>query len=294
MNVKLNKIDWPFSSKSKYYKFFFHNWHLQDIGTNKKPIVLLIHGTGASTHSWRLLIPFLLKNFRVINIDLPGHGFTKIGSKNRSSLKYIPEDMHNLLKYLEIEPEIIIAHSAGVPIAINYALISHKSPKLIISINGAVSKFDGVANIFFPIFAKILSISPFVSNVVKSLLKSSKVLDDFIYSTGSTLDQESKRYYKTLLSNTEHINGILTMISQWNLNDLLENFDELNIPILFLLGENDKTVKPQSVINFVKKFNNVETKLVRKYGHLMHEESPEIIYHHIKIFLLSKNYNLYE
>ena len=123
MNVKLKNKEWPFSSKSKYYKFFFHNWHLQDIGTSKKPIILLIHGTGASTHSWRLLIPFLLKNFRVINIDLPGHGFTKIGSKNRSSLKYIPEDIYSLLKFLKIEPEIIIAHSAGVPIALNYTLM---------------------------------------------------------------------------------------------------------------------------------------------------------------------------
>ncbi len=294
MNVELNKIEWPFSSKSKYYKFFFHNWHLQDIGTRKKPIILLIHGTGASTHSWRLLIPFLLKNFRVINIDLPGHGFTKMGSKNRSSLKYIPKDIHNLLEFLKIQPEIIIAHSAGVPIALNYTLLSNKSPKIIISLNGAVNKFDGVANIFFPIFAKILSVSPFVSNIIKNLLRSSKVVDDFINSTGSTLDQESIRYYKSLLSNTEHINGILNMISQWNLDDLIKNFDQLNIPILFLLGENDKTVKPQNVMNFVRKFENVETILIKKYGHLMHEESPEIIYNHIKSFLLSKNYNLCE
>ena len=37
-----------------------------------------------------------------------------------------------------------------------------------------------------------------------------------------------------------------------------------------------------------------ETILIKKYGHLMHEESPEIIYNHIKSFLLSKNYNLCE
>ena len=84
------------------------------------------------------------------------------------------------------------------------------------------------------------------------------------------------------------------MISQWNLDDLIKNFDQLNIPILFLLGENDKTVKPQNVMDFVRKFENVETILIKKYGHLMHEESPEIIYNHIKSFLLSKNYNLCE
>ena len=59
--------------------------------------ILFIHGAGASTHSWRLILDYLKNNFRVLLIDLPGHGFTKLGKKNRSSLECITKDLEMLL-----------------------------------------------------------------------------------------------------------------------------------------------------------------------------------------------------
>ena len=41
------------------------------------PDLLLLHGSGAATHSWRDLAPLLARDFRVIAPDLPGHGFTE-------------------------------------------------------------------------------------------------------------------------------------------------------------------------------------------------------------------------
>jgi len=43
---------------------------------------------------WKLVLDHLKKRFRVILIDLPGHGFTKLGKKNRSSLEFIKEANH--------------------------------------------------------------------------------------------------------------------------------------------------------------------------------------------------------
>jgi magnesium chelatase accessory protein len=44
--------------------------------THRRPTVLLLHGTGASTHSWRALAPLLARRCTVVALDLPGHGFT--------------------------------------------------------------------------------------------------------------------------------------------------------------------------------------------------------------------------
>ena len=49
-------------------------WHVQRMG--KGPGLLMLHGTGASTHSWELLEPLLARRFQVVAPDLPGHGFT--------------------------------------------------------------------------------------------------------------------------------------------------------------------------------------------------------------------------
>ena len=50
------------------------------------PVVLLIHGTGAASHSWRGLAPLLASDFTLIAPDLPGHGFTQTPLAHRLSL----------------------------------------------------------------------------------------------------------------------------------------------------------------------------------------------------------------
>jgi magnesium chelatase accessory protein len=66
--------DWPNRDCSRFVESGGLRWHVQRCGTG--PVCLLIHGTGASTHSFRDLMPLLATHFDVIAIDLPGHGFS--------------------------------------------------------------------------------------------------------------------------------------------------------------------------------------------------------------------------
>ena len=117
MDWKAEGRNWPLNQLSRFYYVRPYNWHIQDTEDTTKPIVLLIHGTGASTHSWRHLIPLLEKPFRVIAFDLPGHGFTKSKDHNRSSLNYMADDILSLLIDKRIQPKIIVGHSAGAALA---------------------------------------------------------------------------------------------------------------------------------------------------------------------------------
>ena len=45
--------------------------------------LLLLHGTGASTHSWRDLVPLLARQAGVVAVDLPGHGFSDAAPRRR-------------------------------------------------------------------------------------------------------------------------------------------------------------------------------------------------------------------
>ena len=58
-------------------------WHVQVMGqeggvdpAQRRPVILLLHGMGASTHSWRDLAPLLASGYTLVAPDLPGHGFT--------------------------------------------------------------------------------------------------------------------------------------------------------------------------------------------------------------------------
>ena len=89
-------------------------WHVQRMGQG--PPLLLIHGTGAATHSWRGLLPLLAPHFSVIAPDLPGHGFTQSPPAHRLSLPGMAADIGVLLRKLEVRPEIVVGHSAGAAI----------------------------------------------------------------------------------------------------------------------------------------------------------------------------------
>ncbi len=51
--------------------------HYRDDGDPSAPTVLLVHGFGDSFLSWAPWIDVLSKNFRVVTVDLPGHGLTR-------------------------------------------------------------------------------------------------------------------------------------------------------------------------------------------------------------------------
>ena len=67
--------DWPNRDASRFVDVGRVKWHVQVMGSG--PALLLLHGTGAATHSWRDLLPLLARDFTVIASDLPGHGFTE-------------------------------------------------------------------------------------------------------------------------------------------------------------------------------------------------------------------------
>jgi len=67
--------DWPNRDASRFVRAGGLRWHVQKTGTG--PVLLLVHGTGAATHSWRELAPLLARRFTVIAPDLPGPGFTQ-------------------------------------------------------------------------------------------------------------------------------------------------------------------------------------------------------------------------
>ena len=71
---------WPNRSNSEFIKSENYNWHIQKFGSTGKKL-LLIHGTGASSHSWYPLIENLNLDFETLCLDLPGHGFTRAFAK---------------------------------------------------------------------------------------------------------------------------------------------------------------------------------------------------------------------
>ncbi len=276
---------WSHPELSQFIKVRPHNWHIQDSGEENLPSILLIHGTGASTHSWRLLIPILRKKFRVVAVDLPGHGFTTLGSSNRSGLDFIAQDLASLLEDQKISPSLVIGHSAGAAIAIRYNMDYRRDLMGIISLNGVFDQyFDGITSFIYPFFAKLLSINPLTGAMIAKFNKSTRQIKRLSEITGSKIDSKSLFFYEELFSNPQHLTGTLTMMSQWKLTKLLNDLSSLNTNILLLAGENDKMVTPKVQKDYHHKLKNSSLMTLESLGHLMHEEAPILISEHIFSF----------
>ncbi|MEM9433406.1 MAG: alpha/beta fold hydrolase BchO [Pseudomonadota bacterium] len=284
MNWERVKHTWPNASASRFVSVAPHQWFVQETGTGGT--VLLLHGAGGSSHSWRDVFPALADSFNVITIDLPGQGFTRLGAKSRCGIKDISADIETLLGEIEADSlQAIIGHSAGVAIALQLALNGNccSNETRIIGINAALGHFKGLAGMLFPVLAKALSRAPFIPEVFAQTANA----DRLIASTGSKIDMAGMEQYRQLIADPDHVAATLAMMSQWHLDPLLAALPKINQKTLFLAGARDKTVPPDTSERAANRMPNATFECWEDFGHLIHEEVPEQIAARIRDFVLT-------
>lgn len=266
--------DWPHARFSRLVPSPPHRWHVQMAGNG--PDLLLIHGAGGAVHSWRDLIAPLACRFRVVAIDLPGHGFTRLGVRNRSGLEPMCQDIRRLLDGLGVRPTAIAGHSAGAAIALRLAQILTPAPTRLVAINGALANFPGIAGIVFPIVAKALVLTPLTSTMVAATM-TRRTAGRLIRGTGSALDPRGIDLYYRLFRDRHHVAGTLGMMEQWSLDSLLSSVETIAQPTLFLTGAKDLAVAPQASRSVAERMPFATCRTHPDAGHLLHEEHPERI-----------------
>jgi magnesium chelatase accessory protein len=263
---------WPMAELSRIVLHRPHRWHVQMGGTG--PTMLLIHGAGGSTMSWRGLMPILMQSHHVVAVDLPGMGFTQSGARQRSGLDAMAEDLAALVRHEGWQPTAIIGHSAGVAVAMRMAEIG--VPGQIIGINAALGNFKGVAGWLFPAMAKLLALTPFSASLFAGTMTESKVRN-LIRGTGSVLDDAGIALYLRLASDRAHVDATLGMMAQWNLDGLLARLPQFPRPVALIVGEKDSAVPPETSRNVSLTLPCSQVLALPGLGHLAHEENPAIV-----------------
>lgn len=273
MDWAREKSRWPNADNSKFVNVGGTRIHVQIIGDG--PDVLLLHGTGATTHSFSEMVPFLAGNFRLIIPDLPGHGFSHSLNGKRASLENVSSCLTGLLEHLESNPVAIVGHSAGAAIGVAMIKQTGSGVKCLISINGAFYPFPGFAGDLFPAMARLLFLNPFVPKFFAYGASSRERVKRLIDSTGSKLSSEQLDFYQRAFSSSDHVEGTLAMMANWNLNDMKSMLQLLDLPVLQIIGENDGTIDPSVSEKTNKLLSFVEKCGFEGKGHLVHEESPK-------------------
>lgn len=273
---------WPGHDQSHLITVRPHRWHVQDFGPQDAPTLLLLHGTGSTTHSWRGVIPGLTDSWRVIVPDLPGHGFTKLGALQRSSPRLMAEDIAALLEKLKVKPAAIVGHSAGFALA--SLLAETVGASALVGLAPALDDFKGAAGWLFPMMAKALAANPFVAPTV-ARFATEESTRRLIASTGSQIDDLGVACYRACLADTSHVDGTLTMMAQWQLRGVRAQLTELQHPILFLNGSRDEAIQPEGTEAWANRLPSAKAERLDGLGHLAHEEQAELVAKRILDFL---------
>ncbi len=266
--------DWPNREKSDFVAAAGLKWHVQRDG--RGPALLLIHGTAASTHSWRDLFPILSEHLTVVAPDLPGHGFTGRPASFRLSLNGMAESLAGLLRSIEFDPVIVVGHSAGAPIAARMCLDGKIAPKLLVSLNGAWLPFRGSSGLLFPLMARALFLNPLTPRVFATLAEPGRVTR-LIRQTGSNLDEAGVGLYQRLLRSPSHVAGALGMMANWNLEPLNRDLRRLDPELLLIVGESDLAIPPVTADKVCRLVPKAKVQRLPGLGHLAHEEDPETV-----------------
>ena len=277
---------WPLSHLSRFVQTPRLRWHVQYAAHSdpQAPTVLLLHGTGASTHSWRTLIPLLSAQYSVLALDFPGHAFTAMPAPHEVatlfSLPGMAAGVAEVLRQMQITPNTIIGHSAGAAVACMLSLDRHVHAERLISVNGALLPLDGLAGQFFSPLAKLLAASPWVPALFSWRAAQPAVLKKLLDGTGSRLDAQGLALYRQLISHPAHGAGALAMMAHWDLHALQARLPALQTPLSLIVGTQDRIVPPSVADRVAASLRQQPAPAVIRLnglGHLAHEEQAATV-----------------
>lgn len=266
--------DWPNRAASRFLRAGGLGWHVQVAGDG--PVLLLAHGTGAATHSWRTLLPLLARDFTVVAPDLPGHGFSQTPAGGQLSLPGMARALATLLRALGIAPALVAGHSAGAAILARMCLDGLIEPRAVVALNGAMLPPQGAPMQLFAPLARLFAAVPLVPQVFAWRAANRAVVEQLLRETGSTLDPAGVELYARLARCPGHIAGALGMMANWDLRPLQADLPGLAPPLMQVVGGQDRTVPPTEARRVAAVVPGARTVTQAGLGHLAHEERPAL------------------
>ncbi len=96
--------------------------HYRDEGIAGGPVVLLVHGFSASLHTWTPWVQRLGDEYRIVTLDLPGHGLTRAPAGYQASIESFRDEVEAFAKVQDLQRFTIGGNSMGGHVALEFAL----------------------------------------------------------------------------------------------------------------------------------------------------------------------------
>ena len=242
------------------------NTHFRRQGAGEA--LLLIHGFGSSTYTWRGVVDSLAQDFEVHAIDLPGFGFSQALQATPTVDAYV-DFINDFMQTLGLGGAVFMGNSFGGEISWRCALKYPERVRALILIDAAGYPHES------PAIFKLLRVpllGEFISGVnakwiVRQNLQQVFVNDDLV--TDAVVDN----YYYRLLKqgNRETVLARARMKT----DTLYKALPQIRQPTLIIWGEDDSWIPVELARRFAADIPRAQLTILPNCGHVPQEEKPE-------------------
>ena len=263
--------------------------HYRDEGTAEKDSIplVLIHGTGASLHTWDKWVDTLKNDFRLIRLDLPAYGLTGPNASNEYPMDYYVSFLNLFLQKLGIQKCYIAGNSLGGALAWQYTLKYPRSVNKLILIDAAGYPMKSKS---VPIAFRIARV-PVLKSVLKFItprfMAESSVKNVYVDDSKVTPELVD-RYWELTLREGNRAAFVARLNQNTTMDDHWKNMHTIAIPVLIEWGKYDELIPVEIAQRFHRDLPNDTLIVYSNAGHVPMEEIPEQTAQDARVFLKKK------
>lgn len=254
--------------------------HVRDTGPRDAPAVIMIHGFGASLHTWEPWAQVLSEDLRVIRFDLPGSGLSAPDPAGDYTDARSMALLIALMDQLGVTRAHLVGHSIGGRIAWSFAA---RHPERVDRL--VLFAPDGFASPGFeygkaPDVPAALAAMRFV--LPKPLLRMNL---QPAYANPELLTGELTTRYHDLMLAPGARDALLARLRQTVLVDPVPLLKSIRAPALLVWGERDAMIPFANSAEYLLAVPDIRLLAIPGVGHLPQEEAPAAAIEAVHAFL---------
>jgi pimeloyl-ACP methyl ester carboxylesterase len=252
--------------------------HIRDEGNADGPVLVLIHGSNASLHTWEPWVAELGGSYRIVSMDLPGHGLTGRVPDDDYSREAMAGFVVEIMDALGIERFAVGGNSMGGGVSAMIALENPDRVSALLLVNSAgipVARDDDDV----PLAFRVASM-PVISKVMRYVLPRSMVeegLQKVFVDQSKVTDEMVARYFDLSLHEGNRDATRIRFSQYANRNDeaFAARLGEIAAPTLIMWGDKDGLIPVSAAHEFKARIPQAELVIYENVGHVPMEEVPE-------------------
>lgn len=246
-----------------------------------EPLIILLHGFGASTYSWREVAASLARYGTVLVYDRPAFGLTarpmpgEWQGENPYSILAQPDIINSFLQHLGFEKAVLAGNSAGGTVAVYTALEKPEIVSALILVDAAIYNGGGSPAWIRPFLRlpQAERIGVLVSRQIKDW--GPRFLETAWHDPAKITSAIRENYQIPLnIQNWDRALWELTR-APGPAAPLAERIPELNLPVLVVTGDDDRIVPTDLSIRLSEEIRGASLVIFKNCGHVPQEECPD-------------------